>query len=84
MSARGDLIIQSRCTEECDLYGHSDTCWMPESLQRPPSRMTSFKAAEGEWDVPLEFKNCCAQMQWRCETLNLQNFEEKHAQIDRD
>jgi len=23
-------------------------------------------------------------MQWRCETLNLQNFEEKHAQIDRD
>ena len=39
-----------RCTEECRVHGHSDLCWMPETKQRPSSRMTAplQTGAEGE------------------------------------
>ncbi|XP_076808174.1 protocadherin-11 X-linked-like [Clavelina lepadiformis] len=40
------MVFTSKCTNDCRLYGHGDNCWMPDSLQRPPSRMTSFKTPE--------------------------------------
>nr|XP_039255252.1 protocadherin-11 Y-linked-like [Styela clava] len=33
------MPMTSKCTEECLMYGHSDACWMPDSLLRSPSSL---------------------------------------------
>ena len=44
-------MIGPKCTSECKRFGHGDHCWLPDSLPRIPSHVTSSRGVDGEQDL---------------------------------
>uniref|UniRef100_A0A672QQA2 Protocadherin-9-like n=1 Tax=Sinocyclocheilus grahami TaxID=75366 RepID=A0A672QQA2_SINGR len=56
-----DVALTGKCTQECDEFGHSDTCWMPVQLsprrRMEPPQLSTFASPDPLGTLSLRDRN---------------------------